>query len=190
MFYPNVIETIGRTTRGYDLPTKLLKDRIIYYCGDVNTEAANYTIMQMLWLDADNPDKPIDFYINSPGGSVYEGYAIKDIMDKLNCKVNTIGVGCCASMGAYLLAAGTGERKATKNARIMLHSVSSGTYGTYHDMKVSLDETQFVQDRIMQDLADFSKGKMSVEEAKNLTERDFFMSPNKAIELGIIDKIA
>jgi len=187
MYAPSVIETTGRSSRAFDLPTKLLQDRIVYLGEEVNEETSNSIIMQLLWLNADAPDKDIDFYINSPGGSVYDGLAIKDVMDNLKCKVNTIGLGMCASMGAYLLSAGTGERKATKNCRIMIHSVSSGTRGTIHDIEIDYKETKYLQDKLMQDITDFSKGKSSLESIIEKSKRDCYMSPEEAIELGLID---
>jgi ATP-dependent Clp protease protease subunit len=189
MFYPNIIEKTGRSSRTFDLPTKLLQDRIIYFSGCVDEDSANYIIMQMLWLNADNPDEPINFYINSPGAEVYQGYAIKDTIDSLNCKVNTVGLGMCASMGAYLLAAGTGNRKAMKNCRIMLHSVSSGTYGNFHDMKIDFEETKYLQDKMLEDLASFTKGKTSLKKIIENTQRDNFLSPEEAIKMGLIDEV-
>lgn len=189
MFYPSIIETTGRSSKAFDLPTKLLQDRIIYLCSDVNSESANYIIMQMLWLNADNPDKDIDFYINSPGGSVYDGLAIKDVMNSISCKVNTIGLGMCASMGAYLLSAGTGIRKVTKNCRVMIHSVTSGTRGTVHDMEIDFKETKYLQDILMNDIFKFTKGKSSLETIIEKSKRDYYMSPSEAIDLGLIDEI-
>lgn len=189
MFFPNIIETTGRSSKAFDIPTKLLQERIIYLAGDVNESSANYIIMQMLWLNADNKDLDIDFYINSPGGSVYDGLAIKDVINNLSCKVNTIGIGLCASMGAYLLSAGTGVRKATKNCRIMIHSVSSGTRGTVHDIEIDFKETKYLQDVLMQDMTDFSKGKSQLEMIVDKSKRDYYMSPKEALELGLIDVI-
>lgn len=189
MNIPHVIEKTGRSEKPIDLPSRLLQDRIVYLGEDVNPDTANIIIMQFLWLAADNPDTPINFYINSPGGSVYDGLAIKDVIDHIPCKVNTVGVGMCASMGAYLLAAGTGERKAMKNCRIMIHSVSSGTMGTFHDMKVDYEETKFLQDQLLLDLANFSKGKSTLESLKSKTLRDYYMSSEDAKMLGLIDKV-
>ena len=189
LFHPSVIETTGRSQRAYDLQTKLLQDRIIYLCGEVNEFSANSVIMQLLWLKADNPEKAISLYINSPGGHVHEGYGIKDIMDTLPCKVNTVGIGSCSSMGAYLLAAGTGSRKATKNCRVMLHSISGGCIGNFHDMKVQHKESEFIQDQMMQDLSNFTNGKMTKDEVEELTKRDHFMSASEAIEKGFLDSI-
>lgn len=189
MFFPSVIETTGRSSRGYDLPTKLLQDRIIYFCGPVTEESANIAIMQLLWLNADDPDKEIDFYINSPGGSVVHGFAIKDVIDNISAKVNTIGTGQCASMGAYLLAAGTGTRRATKRSRIMIHAVSGGADGTIHDMKLDYKETQHLHDKIMQDLALFSDWKYTADEFNEMSSRDKYMSPEEYIELGLLDSV-
>lgn len=187
IYPPSIIETTGRSSKAFDLPTKLLQDRIIYLGDEVNNDTANYIIMQMLWLNADNPDEDIDFYINSPGGSVYDGLAIKDIMNNIECKVNTIGLGMCASMGAYLLSAGTGVRKATKNCRIMIHSVSSGTYGTIHDMEIDYKETKYLQDVLMQDICDFTKSKSTLETIVQKSKRDYYLGADEAIELGLID---
>lgn len=187
IYPPSIIETTGRSSKAFDLPTKLLQDRIIYLGDEVNNDTANYIIMQMLWLNADNPDEDIDFYINCPGGSVYDGLAIKDIMNNIECKVNTIGLGMCASMGAYLLSAGTGVRKATKNCRIMIHSVSSGTYGTIHDMEIDYKETKYLQDVLMQDICDFTKSKSTLETIVQKSKRDYYLGADEAIELGLID---
>lgn len=189
MFLPHVIEKTGRSEKPIDLPSRLLQDRIVYFGTDVNSDTANVAIMQLLWLAADDPDKEIDFYINSPGGSVYDGLAIKDVIDSIPCKVNTVGVGMCASMGAYLLSAGTGERKAMKNCRIMIHSVSSGTMGTFHDMEIDYEETKYLQDRLLVDIANYTKGKSSVDVLKMKTQRDYYMSAEEAVNLGLIDTV-
>lgn len=189
MFLPHVIEKTGRSEKPIDLPSRLLQDRIVYFGTDVNSDTANVAIMQLLWLAADDPEAEIDFYINSPGGSVYNGLAIKDVIDSIPCKVNTVGVGMCASMGAYLLSCGTGVRKAMKNTRIMIHSVSSGTIGTFHDMKIDYEETKFLQDQLMMDIAGFSKGMSTVEQIEELCKRDHYMSAAEAVSLGLIDKV-
>ena len=189
MFLPHVIEKTGRSEKPIDLPSRLLQDRIIYFGDQVTSDSANVVIMQLLWLAADEPDKEIDLYINSPGGSVYDGLAIKDTIDSIPCKVNTVGLGMCASMGAYLLSAGTGVRKAMKNCRIMIHSVSSGTSGTFHDMAVDYEETKFLQDQMIMDIAGFTKGKASVEDIGAKCQRDYYMSSGDAISLGLIDEV-
>lgn len=189
MFLPHVIEKTGRSEKPIDLPSRLLQDRIIYFGTEVTDETANVAIMQLLWLAADDPEAPIDFYINSPGGDVYAGQAIKDIIYNIPCKVNTIGLGMCASMGAYLLSCGTGERKATQNCRIMIHSVSSGSSGTYHDLKIDFEETEYLQRKLIQDMANFSKGKSTSKSLEKSTERDKYLAPEQAIALGLIDTI-
>lgn len=189
MFLPHVIEKTGRSTRPIDLPSRLLQDRIIYLGGPIDSDLANIVNMQLLWLQADDPVAEINLYINSPGGCVYSGLSIKDIIDSISCKVNTLGTGMCASMGAYLLACGTGERKATKNCRIMIHSVSSGMGGTYHDLKIDYEETHHLQSQLIKDISDYTKGKSSLEDIDNLCQRDFYMNVDKAVEIGIIDTV-
>lgn len=189
MFMPYVTEKTGRSTKPIDLPSRLLQDRIVYFGSGVDDFSANIAVMQLLWLNSDDPDSPIDMYINSPGGSVHDGLAVKDIMDKISAPVNTIGVGACSSMGAYLLSCGTGTRKALKNCRIMIHSVSSGTIGNYHDMKVDFKETEFIQNQMISDIASYTRGKSTREEIDALCSRDYYMSAEEAIELGLIDEI-
>lgn len=192
-FEPYVIETIGRSTKTFDLNTKLFKDRIIYLMGPVTEESANSVVKQLLWLKADSPKKEdVHLYINSPGGDVYQGLAIKDaidILDKHGIKVNTYGTGICASMGAYLLSAGTGKRFATKRARIMLHSVSSGTRGTIHDMNIDFHESKYLNDTLMEEIAGFTKGKLSIDNIRSICDRDYYVGPEKAISMGLIDSI-
>jgi len=188
MQMPSVIETIGRSTKAFDLPTKLLADRIIYLGDVIDADVANSVIMQMLWLQSDKPDEPISLYINSPGGSIYDGLAIKDTMDSISCKVNTLGVGLCASMGAYLLFAGTGTRRATKNCRIMIHSMSAGTGGTFHDMKVDFAEFVYLQEKMMNDIVQFSNGKLTREALELKAQRDWYINSIEAFNLGLLDK--
>ena len=189
MYTPSIIERIGKNSKVYDIPTKMLEDRIVFLNEEIDSDVANSIIMQLLWLASDNPDEPIDLYIKSPGGSVYDGLALKDIIHKIPCKVNTIAIGMVASMGAYLLSAGTGVRKALRNSRIMIHSVSSGTRGTIIDMQVDLKETEYLNDKLMKDMSEFSKGKMSIEDVEKYCQRDYYMSPEDAKDLGLIDEI-
>ena len=188
-YFPSVIETTGRSSRGYDLPTKLLQDRIIYMSGEFNELSSDSVIMQLLWLASDDPEKDIDIYIKSPGGVCYDGLAIKNVIDTLPCKVNTVGMGLCASMGAFLLAGGTGVRKSTKDNRIMIHSVSGGAGGTYHDMKIDFKEVEKIQNDLMAYMSEFTKGKTSLEEMIKLSERDNYLTPEQALEIGLIDVI-
>ena len=189
-YTPYITKQIGRSTKLIDIPTEMLSQRIIFLGTEVNDYVANSLIQQMMWL-ATVSSEDIDLYIQSPGGSVYAGLGIADcinLLDKQGIKVNTIGTGMVASMGAYLLSAGTGTRKATKNCRIMVHSVSSGTgYNTVHDQRVHIKETEFLQKQLMIDIVNNSKGKLTIEELNTKSERDWYMSPDEAIQFGIID---
>jgi len=189
MLLPNVIEKTGKSSRAFDLPTKLLQDRIVYFYGVVDDDAANIIIMQLLWLQSDNPTKDIDLYINSNGGFVSQGLAIFDVIEKLKCKVNTVCVGQASSMAAFLLASGTGVRKASKNSRIMLHSVGAGYEGQFPDMEVNFKETKHCQETMMKYITEFTKGKSTLEFIRDKTLRDYFMSAEEAIEIGLIDEI-
>ena len=188
---PYITKTIGRSVKLVDIPTEMLSQRIIYLGTEIDDFVANSIIQQMMWLATVNDD-PIDLYIQSPGGSVYAGLGIVDCIDSLNkngVKVNTIGTGLVASMGAYLLAAGTGTRQATKNCRIMLHSVSSGVgYSTYHDQKVNFKETEYLQQQIAIDIVNSSKGKLTLEVLNIKCERDWYINTDDAIKYGIIDE--
>lgn len=194
MFDPNIVETIGRSTKVIDLNTKFLQERIVHLHGEVTSESANSVIKQLLWLKSNTTDKKedINLYINSPGGSVYQGLAIKDVIDLLDAdgiKVNTLGMGFCASMGAYLLSSGTGTRKATKRCRIMLHSVSSGTSGTIHDMNVDFYETKFLNDELMEEIAGFTNGSLSTENVRSMCQRDYYISAKSAASMNLIDAV-
>lgn len=190
-YTPYITKQIGRSTKLIDIPTEMLSQRIIFLGTEVDDCVANSLIQQMMWLaTVDSSD--IDLYIQSPGGSVYAGLSIKDCMDSLakqGIKVNTIGTGIVASMGAYLLAAGTGTRKATKNCRIMLHSVSSSSRGTIHDMAIDFNESKYLNDKLMVDIANYSKGKSTLEDINKKCQRDCYMSPEEAIISGVIDVI-
>lgn len=190
MHTPSIIETTGRSTRSFALQDKLLQDRIIYLGDEIDADVANSIVMQMLWLQSDKPDEDINLYINCPGGSVYDGLAIKDTIDNLSCKVNTLGVGLCASFGAYLLFSGTGVRRATKNCRIMIHSVSSGMVGTIHDIKVDYNESMFLQNKVMNDIVEYSNGKLTKEILELKTQRDWYMDGDEAFTFGLLDKKA
>ena len=189
-YTPYITKQIGRSTKLIDIPTEMLSQRIIFLGTEVDDYVANSLIQQMMWL-ATVSSEDIDLYIQSPGGSVYAGLSISDcinLLDKQGIKVNTIGTGMVASMGAYLLSAGTGVRKATKNCRIMVHSVSSGTgYSTVHDQRVHIKETEFLQKQLMLDIVNNSKGKLTIEELNAKSERDWYISPDEAIQFGIID---
>lgn len=188
-YLPYITKQIGRSTKLVDIPTEMLSQRIIFLGTAVDDFIANSIVQQLMWLSTVG-NEDIDLYIQSPGGSVYAGQSICDCIDvlaKKGIKVNTIGTGMVASMGAYLLAAGTGVRKATKNCRIMIHSVSSGTRGTIADMQIDLNESKYLNDKLMVDFVNFSKGKSTLEDIEKKTQRDCYMSPEEAIVAGIID---
>ena len=180
-----------RTSRGersYDIFSRLLNDRIIFLSEEVNDTTASLIVAQMLYLEAQDPDKDIQFYINSPGGSVTAGMAIYDTMQYIKCDVATITIGMAASMGAFLLSAGTkGKRMALPNAEIMIHQPSAGTQGQITDMAIHLKRLQVIKERMNQIMAD-NTGR-SIEEVTAACERDNFMSAEEALAFGLIDKI-
>ena len=187
-FIPYVVEQSSRGERSYDIFSRLLNDRIIFLSEEVNDTTASLIVAQMLYLEAQDPDKDIQFYINSPGGSVTAGMAIYDTMQYIKCDVATICVGLAASMGAFLLAAGTkGKRMALPNAEIMIHQPSAGTQGQITDMAIHLERLQIIKNRMNRILADHT-GK-SVEEVTAACERDNFMSSEEAMAFGLIDRV-
>jgi len=191
-YTPIVIEQDGLNERAFDLPSRLLKDRIIMLNSEVNNHTANSIIMQMLVLTADDPKSDIYFYINSPGGSVSDGLAIFDTMNLIPNDVCTICLGSAASMGSFLVSAGTkGKRFALTNSRLMYHQVMSGVPGgtQYVDMERSVDETKKLYDKLNKYLSTFTGGTITFEEMKNKTDRDWWLSPEEAIKEGFIDKI-
>ena len=187
-FVPYVIEQTGRGERSFDIFSRLLNDRIIFLSEEVNDTTASLIVAQMLYLEAQDPDKDIQFYINSPGGSVTAGMAIYDTMQYIKCDVATICVGMAASMGAFLLSAGTkGKRMALPNAEIMIHQPSAGTQGQITDMAIHMKRLQIIKDRMNRILAE-NTGK-SVEEVTEACERDNFMTSQEAQTFGLIDRV-
>lgn len=185
---PYVVEQTSRGERSYDIFSRLLNDRIIFLSEEVNDATASLVVAQMLYLEAQDPDKDIQFYINSPGGSVTAGMAIFDTMQYVKCDVATICIGMAASMGAFLLTAGTkGKRMALPNAEIMIHQPSAGTQGQITDMAIHLKRLETIKKRMNVILAD--KTGKTVEEVTAACERDNFMTPQEALEFGLIDKI-
>ena len=185
---PYVVEQTSRGERSYDIFSRLLNDRIIFLSEEVNDTTASLIVAQLLYLENQDPDKDIQFYINSPGGSVTAGMAIYDTMQYIKCDVNTICVGMAASMGAFLLAAGTkGKRMALPNAEIMIHQPSAGTQGQITDMAIHMKRLQSIKDRMNQILA--KKTGKPLDEVAAACERDNFMTPEEAIEFGLIDRI-
>lgn len=185
---PMVIEQTNKGERSYDIYSRLLKDRIIFLGSEINDDEANLIVAQMLFLEADDPDKDIFLYINSPGGSISAGMAIYDTMQYIRCEVSTICIGMAASMGAFLLAAGAkGKRKALPNSEIMIHQPSGGASGQASDLKIHAEHIIETRRRLNEILA--SRTGQSVERIAVDTERDNFMSPAAALEYGIIDEI-
>ena len=185
---PYVVEQTSRGERSYDILSRLLNDRIIILSEDVNSTTASLIVAQLLYLEAQDPDKDIQFYINSPGGSVTDGMAIYDTMQYIKCDVSTICVGMAASMGAFLLSSGTkGKRLALPNAEIMIHQPSAGTQGQITDMAIHLKRLEVIKKRLNAILAD-NTGR-SVEEITAACERDNFMTAEEAVAYGLIDKV-
>ena len=185
---PYVVEQTSRGERSYDIFSRLLNDRIIFLGEEVNATTASLVVAQLLYLEAQDPDKDIQFYINSPGGSVTDGMAIYDTMQYIKCDVSTICVGMAASMGAFLLSAGTkGKRIALPNSEIMIHQPSAGTQGQITDMAIHLKRLETIKKRMNKILAD-NCGK-SVEQVTADCERDNFMTAEEAMEYGLIDKV-
>ena len=187
-FIPYVVEQSSRGERSYDIFSRLLNDRIIFLSEEVNDTTASLIVAQLLYLEAQDPDKDIQFYINSPGGSVTAGMAIYDTMKYIKCDVATICVGMAASMGAFLLAAGTkGKRMALPNAEIMIHQPSAGTQGQITDMAIHLKRLQIIKERMNKILADNTGN--SIEVVTAACERDNFMSAEEAQAFGLIDRV-
>ena len=187
-FIPYVVEQTSRGERSFDIFSRLLNDRIIFLSEEVNDTTASLIVAQLLYLEAQDPDKDINIYINSPGGSVTAGMAIYDTMKYIKCDVATICVGMAASMGAFLLSAGTkGKRLALPNAEIMIHQPSAGTQGQITDMAIHMKRLQTIKERMNRILAE-NTGK-SVEEVTAACERDNFMTAEEAQAFGLIDRV-
>ena len=185
---PYVVEQTSRGERSFDIFSRLLNDRIIFLSEEVNDTTASLVVAQLLYLEAQDPDKDIQFYINSPGGSVTAGMAIYDTMQYIKCDVATICVGMAASMGAFLLSAGTkGKRMALPNAEIMIHQPSAGTQGQITDMAIHLKRLQVIKERMNRIMAENTGN--TVEVVTEACERDNFMSAQEALEFGLIDRV-
>ncbi|SFV50692.1 ATP-dependent Clp protease proteolytic subunit [hydrothermal vent metagenome] len=187
-YIPYVVEQTGRGERSYDIYSRLLKDRIIMLSGEVNDQVASSIVAQMLFLEAQDPDKDIYFYINSPGGVITSGLSMFDTMNYIKPDIVTICIGQAASMGAFLLASGTkGKRYALPHARIMIHQPSGGAQGQSTDIQIQAQEIQRLKDTLNEILAE-KTGKKPKQIEKD-TERDNFMSSKEAVEYGLIDKV-
>ena len=185
---PYVVEQTNRGERSYDIFSRLLNDRIVFLGEEVNATTASLVVAQLLYLEAQDPDKDIQFYINSPGGSVTDGMAIYDTMQYVKCDVSTICIGMAASMGAFLLSSGAkGKRFALPNAEIMIHQPSAGTQGQFTDMAIHLKRLEIIKKRMNKILAENTGKPLEVVTAD--CERDNFMSADEAMEYGLIDKV-
>jgi ATP-dependent Clp protease, protease subunit len=185
---PTVIETSSRGERAYDIYSRLLRERIVFLVGPVNEQSASVVVAQLLFLEAEQPEKDISLYINSPGGSVYDGMAIYDTMQFIKPDVSTLCTGFAASMGSFLLAAGThGKRFALPNARIMIHQPSGGGQGTASDIELQAREVIFQRERLNAMLAANTGRELA--QIERDTDRDNFMSAQAAADYGLIDRV-
>ena len=185
---PMVVEQTNRGERSYDIFSRLLNDRIVMLCDEVNDTTASLVVAQLLYLEGVDPDKDINLYINSPGGSVTAGMAIYDTMNFVKCDVSTTCIGMCASMGAFLLSAGTkGKRYATPNAEVMIHQPSSGAQGQVSDIQIRAEWLLKSKQKLNRLLADHTGQPLEIIERD--TDRDNFMTAQEALEYGIIDKV-
>jgi len=188
MLIPMVVDQTANGERSYDIYSRLLEDRIIFLNGEVNAQSANLIVAQLIYLEAKDPNKDISLYINSPGGSVTDGFAIYDTMQYIKCDVSTICVGMAASMGAFLLSAGAkGKRYALANSEIMIHQPLGGTQGQATDIQIQAEHILQLKKRLTKILAD-NCGK-SVEQVAADCERDHYMTANVAKEYGLVDKV-
>ena len=187
-YIPMVIEQSGRGERSFDIYSRLLKERVIFLVGPVTDASANLIVAQLLFLEAENPDKDISFYINSPGGSVTAGMSIYDTMQFIKPDVSTLCIGQAASMGAFLLASGAkGKRFSLPSSRVMIHQPSGGFQGQSSDIQIQAKEIMYLRNRLNEILASHT-GK-TAEEIDVDTERDNFMSAQESVEYGMIDKV-
>ena len=185
---PYVVEQTSRGERSYDIFSRLLNDRIVFLSGEVDNNSASLIVAQMLYLEAQDPDKDIQMYINSPGGSVTAGMAIYDTMQYIKCDVSTICIGMAASMGAFLLSSGAkGKRIALPNAEIMIHQPSAGTQGKVTDMEIDVEHFLKIKQRLNKIMAE-NTGK-TPEQIKTDSERDNWMIAEEAREYGLVDKV-
>ena len=185
---PIVIEESGRGERAFDIYSRLLRERIVFLGEAVTSDSANRIVAQLLFLEADDPDKDIFLYINSPGGSVYDGLGIFDTMQHVKPDIHTVCVGLAASMGAFLLCAGAkGKRSSLLHSRIMIHQPLGGARGQASDIRIQADEILFIKDKLNKELSD--RTGQPIERVREDTDRDFYMSPSEAVQYGIIDNV-
>ena len=188
LMIPIVIEESGRGERAFDIYSRLLRERIVFLGEPVTSDSANRIVAQLLFLEADDPDKDIFLYINSPGGSVYDGLGIFDTMQHVKPDIHTVCVGLAASMGAFLLCAGAkGKRSSLLHSRIMIHQPLGGARGQASDIRIQADEILFIKDKLNKELSD--RTGQPIDRIREDTDRDFYMSPSEAVEYGIIDNV-
>ena len=188
MLIPMVVDQTGNGERSYDIYSRLLEDRVVFLNGEVNSQSANLVIAQLIFLEAKDPTKDINLYINSPGGSVSDGLAIFDTMNYIKCDVSTICVGMAASMGAFLLAAGTkGKRYALPNSEVMIHQPLGGARGQATDIAIQAEHILKLKKKLTKLLAENSG--QNVDKVAADCERDYYMSAKEALDYGIIDKV-
>ena len=188
LMIPIVIEESGRGERAFDIYSRLLRERIVFLGEPVTSDSANRIVAQLLFLEADDPEKDIFLYINSPGGSVYDGLGIFDTMQHVKPDIHTVCVGLAASMGAFLLCAGAkGKRSSLLHSRIMIHQPLGGARGQASDIRIQADEILFIKDKLNKELSD--RTGQPIERIRQDTDRDFYMSPSEAVEYGIIDNV-
>jgi len=188
LMIPIVIEESGRGERAFDIYSRLLRERIVFLGEPVTSDSANRIVAQLLFLEADDPEKDIFLYINSPGGSVYDGLGIFDTMQHVKPDIHTVCVGLAASMGAFLLCAGAkGKRSSLLHSRIMIHQPLGGARGQASDIRIQADEILFIKDKLNQELSD--RTGQPIDRIREDTDRDFYMSPSEAVDYGIIDNI-
>lgn len=185
---PIVVEQTNRGERSYDIFSRLLRDRIIFLSGEIDDTVANLVVAQLIFLEAEDPDKDIYLYINSPGGSITAGMAIYDTMQYIKCDVSTICIGMAASMGAFLMAAGQkGKRKALPNSEIMIHQPLGGTQGQATDIAIHAQRIIAIKDKMNKILSE--RTGQTLKKVQKDAERDYFMTSEEALEYGIIDEI-
>jgi len=188
LMIPIVIEESGRGERAFDIYSRLLRERIVFLGEPVTSDSANRIVAQLLFLEADDPEKDIFLYINSPGGSVYDGLGIFDTMQHVKPDIHTVCVGLAASMGAFLLCAGAkGKRSSLLHSRIMIHQPLGGARGQASDIRIQADEILYIKDRLNSELS--NRTGQPIERIREDTDRDFYMSPSEAVEYGLIDNV-
>lgn len=190
MLIPNVITRNGNSERVADIYSTMLEKRIIFVQGEVNDAMANTIVAQILYLEMENPTSPITLYINSPGGSVTAGLAIKDTMDYVSCPVHTVGIGSCASMGAFLLASGEpGQRRVLKNTSVMIHQPLGGYQGQATDILIHAERIHNLKETLTKYLSDYTQGRVDYDTMIGMCERDNFLTAEEAVYYGLVDEV-